>query len=244
MQQLLLVEFDLVLPRGVAKGGNLNDAVLLQIAPDQPILRGLHFIQSVMRTLQLIPVDLADRRPRRKLWLQVLRESHRLQAVQPFLPVAEVVAIKLEIQLNVAQSKDTDGTDVVEMRRSVQRSLQWDRDLLLHFLGGPRWVLRDDLHQRRRRIGIRLNIQIHKSNSTPHQQPHHPNDDQHAITQQRHDQRLHCSTSLRSNSDPVVTTVSPGSRPDRTSASFVPLSWTWTFRFSNLSFVFCTITNA
>ena len=50
-------------------------------------------------------------------------------------PIAEVIRIKVEVQLHVAEPKQTRRAHILQAWNSVQRSFDRNRDLLFHLLG-------------------------------------------------------------------------------------------------------------
>src|SRR5581483_3037202 len=132
-----------------------------------------------------------------------------------------------EIQFHIAQAEFADRPDILQTGNSVERSFNRDRYLLLHFLGGPCWILSNHLDQRRRGIGIRLDIEAPESPYANRQ----PGEDQHnhdrSEGQEGGNYGLHycCSPSswLRTSAAPSVTTVSPALSPEVISR--LPLNW-------------------
>ena len=163
LQQLLRVDLSLVLLRSAPEGGDINDSGhLLELASYKPVLRGLDLVQAVTLALQLIAVNLADCRPGRELRFQALGQRDGLQAIQNFLTISEVIGIEVEVQLDITQSEKADGTHILQSRNPVQDGFNWHRDLLLHLLSRPRGILRDHIDERRRGIGICLDVETHE----------------------------------------------------------------------------------
>ena len=215
-QQLVGVDLGLILARGASKRSHIDDPRhLLDLANHQPVLRGLEFVQRISRTCELITINFAHRRFRRELRLKTIRQRHLLQAIQRFLAIGEVIAPKIEIHLDVAESKDADRADLIQFRRAVQSRLQRDRHLLLHLLRRPRGILRDKLDHRRRRIRVGLDVELQEGIGADrqHRQKHNENDV--AIAKENANQRLHdyCPSPARKSSAPALTTLSPSLRP-------------------------------
>src|SRR5262249_6668627 len=75
LEQFARINLRLILPGGSAEGSYVDDAGrLLEFAAHKPVLLSLDLIQGVAGAFQLIAVYLADRRPRRELRLEVLRQ--------------------------------------------------------------------------------------------------------------------------------------------------------------------------
>ncbi len=119
--QFVGIDFCLVLPRGPAKNRHVENARhLLHLAHQEPILGSLQLIQRIAGPGQFVTINLADRRLRRKLRLQVVGKINSLQTVQRFLPIGKVVAVKREVHLHIAQAKDADRSDLFELGRAIQ----------------------------------------------------------------------------------------------------------------------------
>jgi len=56
------------------------------------------------------------------------------------------------------------------VRHPVHHGLEWNRNLLLHLLGGDSWPLRDDLHVIIRDVGIRFDRKLVKRYRAPPEQ--------------------------------------------------------------------------
>ncbi len=146
---------------------DVNDAGnLLDLAADEPVLRGFYFVQAVAVTDETIAINLADGRPGRKLRREIRRQSNELQAVQDFLAVPVIVAVVVEIELYVAQAENRDGANILKARNSEENGFDGDGDLTLHFFGGPGGILRDHFDERRRRIGIGFDVQAEEKDKT------------------------------------------------------------------------------
>ena len=156
----------------------------------------------------MIAVDLADGRPGGELGLQSTGQGQRLQTIQDFLLVAEVVAVEIEVELYVAETEDADGAHLFEVRGAVERGFDRNGDLLFHLFGRPRGVLGDDLDQRRRWIWISFNVEFEKSVDADLQGDDEYDEHDGAVLQQGSDQCLHAQSpeGARSSAAPVVTT--------------------------------------
>ena len=119
-EQLVGIDLGLILACGAAESGDVDDAGnLFDFTKEQPVLRGLEFVQRVSRTSELVTIDFADGRFGRKLWLEVIGQRNLLQAVHRFLAIDEIVAAEGEIHLYIAQAEDADGADLIEFRGPV-----------------------------------------------------------------------------------------------------------------------------
>ena len=65
-----------------------------------------------------------------------------------------------ELALDVAQAGDRRAPKGFEARHPVEGDLERPGDEPLHFLGARPGILGDDLDERRRRVGIRFDIQV------------------------------------------------------------------------------------
>ena len=72
---------------------------------------------------------------------------------------AEVVAVEVEVELDVGEAEDADGAHLIEVRCAVQRGFDGHGDLLLHLFGGPGGVLGDDLDERWRGVGVGFDVE-------------------------------------------------------------------------------------
>ena len=85
-----------------------------------------------------------------------------LQPVGDLLTHEIVVAAIFELQADEAEREHGVRADVRQTRRAGDRDLERDRDIALDFFGRLAGILRDDLDDRRRRIGIGLDVQRHE----------------------------------------------------------------------------------
>ena len=160
VEQFLGIDVSLVLARRAAERHDVDDSGdLLDLATGVPVLDRLQLVQGIAGPVEPVAVDLSDGRPGRELRREVVRQADELHAVQGFLPVREIFGAVREVELDVAQAEQTDGSRVLEARHTEQRRLDRHRDLPLHFLGGPRGILRDELDERRRRVGVRFHVE-------------------------------------------------------------------------------------
>ena len=130
-----------------------------QPALHHPVLQRPQLDQvDVRRTDELVAEDFADRAGRRDDRLHAGRKLDVLQPVERLLAHEVVVAAVFELQADEAQRKHRVGADVFQPRRAGDRDLDRDRDVALDLLRRLAGILRDDLDDRRRRIGIGLDV--------------------------------------------------------------------------------------
>ena len=130
-----------------------------QPALHHPVLQGAKLDQvHVRRPDQLVAEDFADRAGRRDHRLHAGRKLDVLQPVERLLPHEIVVAAVFELQPDEAQRKHRIGADEFQPRRAGDRDLDRNRDVALDLLRRLAGILRDDLDDRRRRIGIGLDV--------------------------------------------------------------------------------------
>ena len=185
LQQFLRINFRDVFARAAAKGRDIdNSRNLLDLALDEPIFRSLQFVERVSGTGQAITIDFSYGRPGRKLRGQVCRQSDLLQAVQGLLAVPQIIAVIVEIEFHIAQSKNGDRADILKMRDSKENRLNRNGDLPLHFFRGPRRILRNYFHQGRRRVRIRFDVELQENHDSARDPGKQYDDHQRPITQQ------------------------------------------------------------
>ena len=116
-KELVGIGLDLILARGAAEGGDVDDAGdLFDLTSDEPVLSGLDFVEGVAGADELIAIDFADGRPRGELRLEIVGQGEGLEAIEDLLLVAEGFAAELEVELDVGEAEDGDGADLVEVR--------------------------------------------------------------------------------------------------------------------------------
>ena len=131
-----------------------------QLAFDHPILQRLepHDVHA-RRSRQLVAKDLADAAGGRDHRQHAGRQHRILEPVEGLLTHKMIVATVFELQADEAEPVDGVGADELQAWRRGDRDLDRDRDVTLDFLGGLALLLGDDLDDRRRRVGIGLDIQ-------------------------------------------------------------------------------------
>ena len=130
-----------------------------QPALHHPVLDGAELDQvHVGRPDELVAEDFADGAGRRDDRLHAGRQIHVLQPVQRLLAHEIVVAAVVELQPDEAQREHRVGADEFQPGRTGDRDLDRDRNVALDLLRRLAGVLGDDLDDRRRRIGIGLDV--------------------------------------------------------------------------------------
>src|SRR5262249_37919708 len=125
-----------------------------------PVLQRLELYEvHVGWPFELVAEDLADGAGWRDHRLHALRQVSLPQAIYCLLAYEVVVAAVFELQPNETERVDRVGADVSEPRRTGDRDLDWNRDVTFHLLGRLPWPLCDDLDDRRRGIGIGLDVE-------------------------------------------------------------------------------------
>ena len=135
---------------------------------DDPVLDRLELHHThAGRAGELIAEDLADAARRRDHRLHARRQLHVLQPVDRLLADEMIVAAVFELQPDEAEREHRVGAREFQTRRARDRDFDRDGDVALDLfrrLAGP---LRDDLDDRRRRIGIGLDVQGLERNDAP-----------------------------------------------------------------------------
>ncbi len=155
------IDFGLVFLGLAAQHRNVGDARHdAQFAFHHPVLQRLELDQvHAGRTLELIAQDFADAAGRRNHRRDGRRQRRVLQPVDDLLAHEIVVAAIFELQADEAEREHRVGADIGEAGRAGDCDLQRDGDVALDFLGRLAGKLRDDLDDRRRRIGIGLDVE-------------------------------------------------------------------------------------
>ena len=137
-----------------------------QLAFDHPVLQRLelHDVHA-RRPGKLVAKDFADASGGRDHRQDAGRQNRILQPVDGLLTNEMIVAAVFELQTDKAQSVDGVGADELQAGRAGDRDLDRNRDVALDFLRRLACLLGDDLDDRRRRIGIGLDVQGQESNA-------------------------------------------------------------------------------
>src|SRR5882757_4871749 len=221
-EELVRVRFYLVLLGRASEGCDVDHSgYLLEFSTDQPVLRRFQIVERVWAG-ELISVYLSRRRPWRELRLQIIWQLQGLQTGQYLLTVVEKVAREFEIEFDVAEAEDADGTDLVQLWSSVQSQLDWRCNLLLDLFCGPCRILRNDLHQWRRRVGVGLDVELQSTECACSQRGDKHDQHDGAVAKKDVDERSHfqSATGSRRNAAPSVTIRSPSRRPETISIWF------------------------
>ena len=136
-----------------------------QLAFDHPVLQRLqlHHVHAG-RPDQLVAEDLADAAGGRDHRQHACRQYRVLQPVEGLLAHEMIVAAVFELQADEAEPVDGVGADELQSRGRGDRDLDRDRDVALDLLRRLARLLGDDLDDRRRRVGIGLDVQHQERN--------------------------------------------------------------------------------
>ena len=167
--------------------GNPRDDA--QLALHHPVLQRLelHHVH-LRRTAQLVAHDFADAAGRRDDRLHALGQGGAGQPIDRLLAHEIVVAAVLELQANEGQPVDRVGPDEAQPRRAGNGDLDRDRDVALHLLGRLARVLRDDLDDGRRGVGVGLDVQDGERSVAERQEGREADEDQRPARQAERDQ--------------------------------------------------------
>ena len=177
-------------------GDTRHDA---QFALDHPVLQRLELGQvHARRTLELVAQDFADAAGRRNDRRNDGGQRGILQPVGDLLTHKVIVAAIFELQADKAEREHRVRADVSETRRARDRNFKRDRDVTLDFFGRLAGILRDDLDDRRRRIGISLDVHRLESGVTDTNKSREGDQRQRPPRQaERHQATQHGSVSFR-----------------------------------------------
>jgi hypothetical protein len=115
------VHADVVLLRLAAEADDVDDAAdLLELALEDPVLRGLQVHLRVTLADDLVPEHLADRVPGRQLRPHPVRQLHELDPVDDLLPRRGVASLPREVTLHVREPEERLRSNVLEPRRSIR----------------------------------------------------------------------------------------------------------------------------
>jgi hypothetical protein len=190
----VLVDGNVVRLGLAAPAGHVDDARHRFEAPLQhPVLERLQIGNRIVgRPDHAIAKDFADGTGGRYLRLCAVRQRRELrQAVgHPLLRllIGEVVR---ELHLDVGQAEQRYGTDGLDVGDAGHLNFERDGDVAFDFLGRLAGALRDDVHQRRHRIRVGLDIQRQEAGDAGREHHDQHDDDQHALTQREGHDRVH-----------------------------------------------------
>ena len=165
----------------------------LEAAFEDPILNRLQIRRRIAGWAQHpISVDFANRTPRRDLRQGTIRQRSQLRQPvdHPLLRfvIGEVVS---ELQFDVGKAEQRDRSDRGEMRDARHLDLDRDRDVALDLVGGLSGILRDNVDQRRHRVGIGLDVEPEETGDADPEQKQQQQDYQHTPTQRKGNDRVH-----------------------------------------------------
>ena len=150
----------------------------------------LSWFERVARPLQHVADDLAGRTPGREGRGDPRGQvADHADPVDHFLAGRPVIGAVLELALDVVEPGQRDAPQVFQPRHPVEYRLDRDADQPLHLLGAGARVLRDHLDQRRRGVGIGLDVEVVGRVDAERDQPDRPEQDDEAIVQAPGDQR-------------------------------------------------------
>ncbi len=159
--QAIGVDLDVVFLRLAAVAGDVDDALhLLELALEDPVLRRLQVLQRVAIADDAITQDFADGIPRRELCLHAGRKGDELDSIDDFLARVFVRRIPVEVTFDVAEAEQGAAANVIEPRHAREADFERYCDVAFGLLRAPPRRLRDELHERRHRVRIRLDIEL------------------------------------------------------------------------------------
>ena len=101
------VDLHVVLLRLAAVAGDVHNTLdLLELPLENPVLRGLEVFERVSLADDAVPIELANRIPRRKAGLHPRGERHELDAVDDLLASVAVIARPGEVTFDVAEAEE------------------------------------------------------------------------------------------------------------------------------------------
>src|SRR5262249_8716469 len=131
-----------------------------QLSLDNPILDRLEPDQvHAGWTFELIAQDFADSAGRRNHRRYRCRQRRIFQPIGDLLAYKIVIAAIFELQSNEPEREHGVRADVSKARRTRDRDFERDGDITLDFLRGLAGILRDDFDNRRRGVGVSLDIE-------------------------------------------------------------------------------------
>ena len=154
------VDLHVVLLGLAAEADDVDDALhLLELAFEDPVLRGLEIARRVAAPLDRVAEHLADGVPGRDGRLHVRRELDEAEPVDDLLACLLVRRRPIEVALHVAEAEERLRPRVLQPLHPRQADLQRDGDVALDLLRAPPVRLRDHLDQRRHRVRVRLDVE-------------------------------------------------------------------------------------
>src|SRR4029453_5748499 len=128
---------------------------------DNPILdlAQLHF--GVFVSFKDVPIKLADAGGEgAEGWRDALGQRHIAELLQHELPRKGVVRAVFEGELDDREPEDGPRTPGDHMWHVVERTLDWNRDLLFDFFARVAWIERDDHDAGVRDVRVRLDLEL------------------------------------------------------------------------------------
>ncbi len=183
------VGLDLVAPHRAAEARQVHDPRHPpELALQHPVLQRLDvvervdlFARSILGDFQDIAEDLARGRLRRDARGHVRRQrlGDRGQAVDHLLPgrIVGILAAVMPGHLQVAQAEQRLAIDLLQAGHAGERHLQGDGDLTLDLLGRSAGEQREHLDDRRRRVGVGFDIDMHEGVEADRREEERPEDD-------------------------------------------------------------------
>src|SRR5439155_3503995 len=127
-----------------AEADDVDDAGhLLELALEDPILRGLEIANGVALAFDGVAKHFSDRVPGRDVALHARRKLDELKSVDDFLARVFVARAPFEVTLHVREAEERLRSNVIEPGHAGEPDLERDRDVALGLFGAPSRRLRD-----------------------------------------------------------------------------------------------------
>ena len=196
MDQQRLVDADLVhlgLAAPAVDVGNARDG--LEPALQNPVLDGLEVHHRIAgRPYHAVAQDLTDRAFRRNTRLGAVGQRRQLrQPVQHLLLGFLVGVVVGKLHLHVRQPEQRDRAHRRNVGNAGQLDFQRNGDVALDLLGRLAVALGDDVHQRRHRIGVGLDVELEEADHAGGEQHQHQHKNQHALLERQNHDGVHVS---------------------------------------------------
>ena len=159
--QFARIDEHLILLDGAAKAGHIDHSRHLFEEPvENPVLHRLELVDGVARAFKHIAHDLAGGAPGGEFWFDPIRQANGGEPVEHLLPGGAIIGSVGEAAFDVVEAGDRGAAQRHEAWHAVERRLQWNPDQPFHLFGARAGMLADHLHQRRRGIGVGLDIEL------------------------------------------------------------------------------------
>ena len=159
--QFLRVNVDMILLGEPAESAIADHARHgAELARDNPVVDGLLVKQIVVRALDRVAVDLADRIFGRDTRRDTRRKADKLELVDGLGVVPVVVAVPRKIAADVREAEQRNRAHRLQVARRAERVLQGHRDQPLDLFGAEPGGQRQQLDHRLYRVGIRLDVDL------------------------------------------------------------------------------------